>query len=451
MLKKAKITVKTTKTAAKTAVKTVAKTAKDLPAPSVMQSLMFWAATDKRLSPDDVSAARQYIAEYWDKLERYHPKDDESLLGVPHPYLVPSYDETASFDYNELYYWDSFFMVQGLLDKKHQKLVVGIVENLLSLFERFSAIPNASRTYLTGRSQPPFLTTFIYDVYNAFDLDKAWLKHAMEISKREYAVVWMGTRKPNERLVWEGLSRYYDINHLHDLAEAESGWDMTPRFNRKALNYLPVDLNALLYKYETDFARTARLFGDAKEATTWEKAAERRKKTMQKLMWDRYRGMYYDYNFAKQRRGNVSSLATFFPMWAGLVSEKQAESLVKALRKFEQKGGLATTDNLPLTQQLTPGAMPVQWAYPNGWAPLHFIVVEALVKYGYRDDAERIAQKWLRTNLEWFNEHGVFLEKYNVVSPDKPPQKGVYPSQTGFGWTNGVFERFCREFIDDRS
>jgi hypothetical protein len=60
----------------------------------------------------------------------------------------------------------------------------------------------------------------------------------------------------------------------------------------------------------------------------------------------------------------------------------------------------------------------------------------------------RIAMKWLRTNLDWFNTHGNFLEKYNVVNTDKPPAKGVYPSQTGFGWTNAVFERFCREFID---
>jgi len=58
---------------------------------------------------------------------------------------------------------------------------------------------------------------------------------------------------------------------------------------------------------------------------------------------------------------------------------------------------------------------------------------------------------WLRTNLNWFKEHGVFLEKYNVVIPTDPPAKGVYPSQTGFGWTNAVFERFCRDFIDANS
>ncbi len=395
----------------------------------------------------DVQPAREYIAGYWQNLTRFHPHDDESLLGTPKPYLVPSYDETASFDYNELYYWDSYFMAQGLLSPENRELVIGILENLMYLFERFGVIPNASRTYLTGRSQPPLLTSFIFDVYNAYDMDKVWLKRAMKIAEAEYRTVWCGTKKPNERLVYQDLSRYYDINYLHDLAEAESGWDLTPRFSRKALHYLPVDLNALLYKYELDFAHAARLFDDEAAAKKWDAKAATRKKTMNTLMWDQLRGLYYDYDYKKQKRGNVSSLAAYFPMWAGMVSEKRAEALVKALRRFENKGGLATTDALPLGQ-FVPGAVPVQWAFPNGWAPLHFIVVEGLLKYGYREDAERIAMKWLRTNLDWFNEHGVFLEKYNVVNPDKPPQKGVYPSQTGFGWTNAIFERFCHEFID---
>ena len=173
-----------------------------------------------QLTPSDVQDARDYIATYWVKLERYHPNDDESLLGVPNPYLVPSFDETAGFDYNELYYWDSYFMVQGMLDSAHKDLVVGIVEDLLYLLGRFGAVPNASRTYLTGRSQPPFLTTFIFDVYSTYDMGIAWLRRAITLAEAEYRTVWLGTRKPNERLVHKGLSRYYDINYLHDLAEA---------------------------------------------------------------------------------------------------------------------------------------------------------------------------------------------------------------------------------------
>jgi alpha,alpha-trehalase len=402
---------------------------------------------DKELTPEDVKLAREYIKEYWGHLERYHPKDDGSLIGVPKPYLVPSFAEGHEFDYDELFYWDSYFMTQGLLDEEHKELNLGILDDLIFIFKRFKIIPNSSQTYMTSRSQPPFLTSFIFDLYQAYDLDKKWLKEKMAVAKEEYETVWMGTRKPNARQVYNGLSRYYDFNYLHDIAETESGWDMTPRFGRKALNYLPCDLNALLYKYEMDFARTARLFDDMREAAKWEQAAEARKKAMNELMWDRIRGLYYDYNFKKEKRGSVSSLAAYFPMWAGMVDEQQAKQLVRALRRFENKGGLATTDALPLGQYVM-GSMPTQWAYPNGWAPLHFIVIKALERYGYHTDARRIAMKWLKANLAWFNDHHVFLEKYNVVSPEKPPLKGVYPSQTGFGWTNAVFERLCQEYVD---
>src|SRR5690606_23117730 len=115
-----------------------------------------------QLSAHDVAHARKYIEGYWKKLERYHPKDDETLLGLPHPYLVPAFEEGHAFDFNEMYYWDSYFMVQGMFDNKHKKLVVGILENLLSMEQRFKIIPNASRTYLMGRSQPPLLTSFIF-------------------------------------------------------------------------------------------------------------------------------------------------------------------------------------------------------------------------------------------------------------------------------------------------
>lgn len=404
------------------------------------------------LTARDVAKAREYIADYWSELKRSHPKDDDTLFGLPKPYLVPAYEKGHGFDFNELYYWDSYFMVQGMLDHDHKALVMGILEDLVSLQKRLKIIPNASRTYLTGRSQPPLLTSFIFDLYDAYDLDKKWLAENIKAAESEYYTVWMGVAKPHERQIYRGLSRYYDINYLHDLAEAESGWDMTPRFGRKALNYLPVDLNSLLYKYETDFARAAEIAGDKKAQEQWQKRAANRKEVMDELMWSPSRDFYYDYDFARQRRGSVTSLAGFYPMWAGMVTDEQAADLVGSLKRFEEKGGLATTDqqfNQRLPGQIPgTGNTPTQWAYPNGWAPLHLIVIRALERYGYHDDARRIANKWLRTNLDWFNREHVFLEKYNVVNPDRPPAKGVYPSQIGFGWTNAVFERLCQDYID---
>ncbi len=399
------------------------------------------------LSTSDLKPARDYINDYWATLERFNPEESGSLVALPKPYLVPAYEESHSFDFNELYYWDSYFMIQGMLDDKHKDLVMGILDDLISLFNRYRVIPNASRTYLTGHSQPPLLTSFIWDIYNAYDLDEQWLREKIEVAKAEYQTVWMGTRKPNERLVYDGLSRYYDINHLDDLAEAESGWDMTPRFNRRALNYLPVDLNCLLYKYEADFAKAAKLLGNKNQEQTWKKAMAERAKTVNKLMWDKSNNLYYDYNYTKQKRSRVGSLASFYALWSGLADEHQAKKLVKNLSRFEYRGGLATTDN-PALNRFMPSSLPLQWAYPNGWAPLHFITVQGLERYGYHEDAKRIAMKWIKTNLDWFNKNQVFLEKYNVVQPKDPPARGLYPSQTGFGWTNAVFERFCRDYID---
>src|SRR5881396_1886630 len=133
----------------------------------------------KELHTGDVRSARDYIHGYWEKLIRYHPKDDETLLGLPHPFLVPAHEEGHEFDFNELYYWDSYFMIQGMLDEEHKELVMGILEDFISVFNRFHIIPNGSQMYYLSRSQPPFLSSFVFDLYEAYNMDKSWLKEKM--------------------------------------------------------------------------------------------------------------------------------------------------------------------------------------------------------------------------------------------------------------------------------
>jgi alpha,alpha-trehalase len=213
---------------------------------------------------------------------------------------------------------------------------------------------------------------------------------------------------------------------------------MTPRFDRKCLDYYPVDLNSLLYRYEKDFAEWYKSKGDTNTSKEWDRLAEQRAVWVDELLWGRTRKFYFDYNFVDNKRGFTWSLAGFYPMWVGMASEDRARQLVKQLVKFEKKGGLTTTSR-PIIDMSIFGSVKTQWAYPNGWAPLQWIVIKGLERYGYTDDAERIAKKWLNTNTEWFIRKGELIEKYNVVSPNKEPLKGVYPDQTGFGWTNGVY------------
>ena len=109
-----------------------------------------------------------YIEEYWPRIVRHTPHRQGTLIGLPHPYLVPA-DEAM---FGEMYYWDSYFMAQGLVGTAHEDLIPGLAENLGSLYRRFGVIPNGSRFYFLSRSQPPFFTSLI------------WLAHEV-LSRRE--------------------------------------------------------------------------------------------------------------------------------------------------------------------------------------------------------------------------------------------------------------------------
>ena len=167
---------------------------------------------------------------------------------------------------------------------------------------------------------------------------------------------------------------------------------------------------------------------------------------MNELMWGKIRGFYFDYNYEQKTLGDIWSLASYYTMWTGLASDDQAKRLVDNLVKFEKEGGLTTTTRPLIDTNMLFGSLKAQWAYPNGWAPLQYIVVEGLRRYGYHEEARRIATKWVNNNLNWFESHGVFQEKYNVVNVRRKPVEGVYPSQTGFGWTNAVLVRFITDF-----
>lgn len=399
----------------------------------------------------ELSKALDYIDNYWSQLERHHNEDRGTLVGLPYPYIVPASDPKADFKFEEQFYWDSYFTALGMTDPKYQVLVEGMLENLLFMFRRFGLIPNASRMYFTGRSQPPVLTSFIFHVYDSYNKSNDWLEQKINIAKNEYETVWMSKKHPVWHNVYKGLSRYYDINVLHDLAEAESGWDMTPRFERKCLDFLPIDLNSLLYKYETDFARADEIIGDNKSAQEWKHKAAKRKKEINDLMWGKIRGFYFDYNYQRGVLGDIWSLAGYYTMWAGIATPDQAKKMVDNLAKFEKKGGLSTTSRPLIDTNILFGSLKAQWAYPNGWAPLHYFVIEGLRNYGYKAEADRIATAWVKTNVEWFSRHGVFLEKYNVVNTKKKPIEGVYPSQTGFGWTNALVLKFVNDLGISRS
>ncbi len=395
---------------------------------------------------DNVTSALDYIEHKWDELRRFEPADKGTLVGLPHPYIVPSSRANTGFTFDEMYYWDSYLIARGLLVSNHRKLAAGMLENLLYMGRKFDIIPNGSRLYYTSRSQPPMLTSYIFDIYE-HSQDKIWLQRSIAAAEHEYHTVWTADRQPNWRNVFHGLSRYYDINVIDGLAEAECGWDNTTRFGGRCLSYVPIDLNSLLFKYEQDFSRAARLLGDMAAVERWEQRADERRQTINAYLWNEQKGFYFDYNFTREEQGKTWSLAGYYPLWAGLASKEQAARVIANLAKFRQPGGLVTS--LKPSSPRENGGHSHQWSYPNGWAPLHWVVIGGLERYGYHDLARAVALTWLATNINYFLRHGVFREAYNVVSTDDPPEPGLYPPQLGFGWTNGVFVDLAAAYLHE--
>ena len=445
---------------------------------------------------------------------KLEPDGRGGLEGVP--YVVPG------GRFNELYCWDSYFIVLGLLQDGRKDLARGMADNLLYEVKFYGKIPNANRTYYLTRSQPPFLTRIVRAVFESGAADKAWLADALKTTLAEYKEVWLG----KDRLVKVGqyeLSRYYDegsgpcpevepghydekiqpwlaqvrpgdseipltpfrflneylfceryadlkVDDLsldeffkHDRAVRESGHDTTHRFDDRTADFVSVDLNSLLYKYETDFAELieTRFAGELRElggnfssAESWRQRAAARKAAIMALMWDEGRGYFFDFDFARQKRSTYISATGLYPLWAGMLDVSNVAELERAKRvadfaigKLEEPAGLAATAKESVESARRRDAR--QWDYPFGWAPHQMLAWKALKNYGLDDDAGRLAYRWLYTiakNAHDFN--GTIPEKYNVVTGSHDVfveygnvgTKFSYIATEGFGWMNASFE-----------
>ena len=132
--------------------------------------------------------------------------DPPGLLYLPNKYVVPG------GRFNEMYGWDSYFIIRGLLRAGRVELARGMVENFFFEIEHYGAMLNANRKYYLTRSQPPFLSSMAVDVYEALQKqgakpDAAWLERAYTDLEKDYQ---MWTHEPH--LAGQtGLSRYYDF------------------------------------------------------------------------------------------------------------------------------------------------------------------------------------------------------------------------------------------------
>lgn len=415
-------------------------------------------------------AIGDYIAALWDDLvvTRQAHGPYSSALPLPSPYVIPG------GRFREIYYWDSYFTMLGLAVDGREKLVEAMLDNFVSLIERYGHVPNGTRSYFLSRSQPPFLALMVELSIDplpavrarrlkALRLEHAyWMRGATDLasgSAAEHVV-----RLPEG----EVLNRYWDAQDTprpeafaedievaarsgrpagevyRDIrAAAESGWDFSSRWLRDPADLatiettalVPVDLNCLLYLSERRIESECRAVGDA-AGDDFAALADHRAAAIQRYCWVAGEGRFADWHWIERRPVAGATAATFFPLFAGVATIDQANavaSLVEA--QLLAPGGLRTTT--AETAQ--------QWDQPNGWAPLQWIAIIGLRRYGLDALADTIARRWLATVENFYRANGALYEKYDIET-GRPAGGGEYPNQQGFGWTNGVVKALLADF-----
>jgi len=183
----------------------------------------------------------------------FHP---HGLLYLENKYVVPG------GRFNEMYGWDSYFIIRGLVRDGRVDLARGMVDNFFFEIEHYGSVLNANRTYYFSRAQPPFLSSMVMSVLEGDSRtkhdDAAWLAKAYDYLSRDYA---MWTRDPH--LAGNtGLSRYYDFGHgpPAEALQDESG------FYRKVAQYFllhPEHATGILVEKPSDGKPTNPVLGSS--------------------------------------------------------------------------------------------------------------------------------------------------------------------------------------------
>jgi alpha,alpha-trehalase len=377
---------------------------------------------------------------------------------LPFRYTSPCIQGEGKFSF--FFYWDTYFTHLGLLRCGHADVARDNLRNMLWLIERQGYMPNHSALF--NRSQSPYLCRMVRDYFEHLggpDADPDFFRACLEGLRREYQF-WTLARLHPTGLSHHGHSGTWEDEeafaankrvtaicpnqHLplaerrrigaHYLAEAEATCDFTPRFQKRCIDFIQPDLNGLLYEYECLFAEHAERLG-WNTYRDWQSLAEARRTRIQQLLWSEERGLYLDYDHVNHRHSPVAALTGLQLLAHGIPTPEQAARIVANLPLFEREHGIAYTEECP-------GCRDYQWAFPAVWPPMVWMTVEGLDRYGYREDARRIAGKFIATTDWLFEKYGKIFEKTDAETGELSVADYVPPPM--MGWSAGVYLR-CRD------
>ncbi|CAL2040157.1 unnamed protein product [Caenorhabditis brenneri] len=396
-----------------------------------------------------------------------------SIIPVPNPFVVPG------GRFREMYYWDSFFTIKGLIASGMLNTVRGMIDNMIYLVETYGFIPNGTRIYYLNRSQPPLLTWCVKAYYEATG-DKEFLRESLPTLRKELAFFqkhksyrlpeWSAplyrfvveTTRPRPESYREDLESAEHLDSFDkkcilwgDLAAAaESGRDFSSRFfavhgpyagqlaSTRTSQLIPVDLNSIICGNMKTLSEMYTECGETEDAQYFYNEHRLLRATIRQVLWNEEHNCWFDFDLEEGKHALSFHDTNFFPMYCDSYHEDLDS---QAIVDYLTTSGVVSF----------PGGIPVslvnsgeQWDFPNCWPPTTWVLLEGLRKVGQEELALSLVEKWVQKNFNmWRASGGRMFEKYNAVSPCyKVKGGGEYVMQEGFGWTNGVILDFLKNY-----
>ncbi|SAL41807.1 trehalase [Caballeronia peredens] len=428
----------------------------------------FTPPTDQGITPPPNQSLREHIDWLWPELTRLTTTANvppySSLIPMPKQYVVPG------GRFREGYYWDTYFTMLGLQEAGREDLVDDMLDNFAYLIDTIGHIPNGNRTYYVSRSQPPFFS-YMVELAAQKEGGRVYQKYLPQL-RREHSY-WMkgaNTLEPGGAVrnvvmlpdktvlnrYWDERDTPRDESYTEDVntakqvkdrpanevyrdlrAAAESGWDFSSRWfgdnqtlaTIRTTSIVPVDLNSLMFHLETTIAIGCGETRDFACVGEFIGRAAKRAIGINKYLWNK-NGYYGDYDWKLGQPRNNPSAAMLYPLFAGAAWPDRAHTTANSVETILLKPGGLVTTTFNTTQQ---------WDAPNGWAPLHWIAVQGLKRYGRGDLSRQIGTRFLADVNNVYATQQKLVEKYVVEGEGTGGGGGgEYPLQDGFGWTNGV-------------
>ncbi|XP_058835761.1 trehalase-like [Topomyia yanbarensis] len=402
--------------------------------------------------------------------------DQYSIIPVDHPVIVPG------GRFSEFFYWDSYWIVQGLLLSEMTKTTRGMVENFLSIIQRYGFVPNGGRIYYNKRSQPPLLSGMVKSYVDATK-DTKFAEDAVEILAREfeffmnnyivevnghhlaaYRCKSSGPRPESYRedvisaQVFEKEDEKQDF-YCELKAAAESGMDFSSRWfikdgtnagdltNLKCRSIIPVELNTILFWNALIISEFYSMKNDLQKANRYEAKADDIRKAIDAVLWNEEEGIWLDYDLINKKHRHYFTPTNLSPLWTGCY-DKTDTSLPKKILAYIEKLEL---DKYPGGVPNTLSNTNEQWDFPNVWPPMQHMMIIGLGGMNSQETKElafRWAQRWVRSNYIAYNKTKTMFEKYNAEELGGHGGGGEYEVQTGFGWSNGVVMDLMNKYGD---